>query len=426
MEPQNKDFRMIETSQTPKALRLHIGIMGRMNVGKSSFMNMVVGQDVAITSPEAGTTTDVVEKVMELAPIGPVVLLDTAGIDDESTLAEARIERAKKALLRMDVVVIVVAPNEWSAYEDALIDDARARKIPTVVVINKTDVTEPSVDFLALLDVKKVAWVQGSSIDDSTKENFRAAFKEGLRTVLPDLFAPPPPLISDLCPKGGLAIFVVPIDLGAPKGRLIVPQVQGLRDLLDGHAAGLVVKESEYKEILARLNRMPDLVVCDSQVVARVVADTPEGVPLTTFSILFSRFKGDLVAQAESAAVLDQLKDGDKVLIAEGCSHHPSDDDIGRIKIPRWLRDYTGKNLVLDTCAGHDFPANLSEYKLVIHCGGCVITRQEMTSRLSLAKEKAVPMTNYGIAISALQGVLTRSLSPFPAALEAYEKAGRS
>jgi len=411
------------TDKTPKALRLHIGIMGRMNVGKSSFMNMLAGQDVAITSPQAGTTTDVVEKTMELLPLGPVVLLDTAGIDDTSALGEARVGRAKKAIQRMDAAVIVVTPNDWSDYEDGLVNDARARNIPVLVVINKTDLSEPANNFIALLEMKKLTWVAGSSIKPDTKEDFRNEFKERLRELLPKLFTAPPALIGDLCPAGGMVILVVPIDLGAPKGRLIVPQVQALRDLLDNDIAALVVKDREYAATLAKLNKLPDLVVCDSQVVARVVADTPESVPLTTFSILFSRFKGDLATQAAGAAALDKLEDGDKVLIAEGCSHHPLEDDIGRIKIPRWLRQYSGRNIVVDTSAGHDFPDNLQEYKVIIHCGGCVMTKQEMGSRLAIAGEKAVPMTNYGIAISALQGVLRRALSPFPDALAAYERA---
>jgi [FeFe] hydrogenase H-cluster maturation GTPase HydF len=292
-----------------------------------------------------------------------------------------------------------------------------------LVVINKTDLGDPSVDFLSLLDVKKLTWVSGSSTNPVTKEDFKNAFKEALRGLLPSLFKAPSSLIGDLCPAGGMAILVVPIDLGAPKGRLIVPQVQALRDLLDNDVSALVVKDREYAATLERLNRMPDLVVCDSQVVARVVADTPSTVPLTTFSILFARFKGDLVVQAEGAAALDKLKDGDKILIAEGCSHHPLEDDIGRVKIPRWLRQYSGRNLIVESSAGHDFPENLQDYKLVIHCGGCVMTKQEMSSRLDMATGKAVPMTNYGIAISALQGVLRRALSPFPDALAAYEGA---
>ncbi|MDD4616966.1 MAG: [FeFe] hydrogenase H-cluster maturation GTPase HydF [Alphaproteobacteria bacterium] len=413
-------------SKAPKSMRLHIGIMGRMNVGKSSFMNMLAGQDVAITSPQAGTTTDVVEKTMELLPIGPVVLLDTAGVDDASTLAEARIEKAKKALNRMDIVVLVITPNEWTDFEDALVNAAHTKKIPLLVIINKTDLGQANPNFLALLEMKKLVYVQGSSTDPARTETFKSEFKERLRGLLPKLFTAPPSLIGDLLPPGGMALLVVPIDLGAPQGRLIVPQVQALRDLLDNDASALVVKDREYAAALQRLKQPPDLVVCDSQVVARVVADTPESIPLTTFSILFARMKGDLVAQAQGAAAIEKLQDGDKVLMAEGCSHHPLEDDIGRIKIPRWLRQYTGHNLTIDSCAGHDFPDNLQEYKLVIHCGGCVMTKQEMTSRLQIAKEKAVPITNYGVAISALQGVLRRALSPFPAALAAYEEAQKN
>jgi len=414
------------SAKTPKAMRLHLGLLGRMNVGKSSFMNMLAGQDVAITSPEAGTTTDVVEKTMELLPIGPVVLLDTAGVDDQSSLAEARIGKAKKTLQRIDIAIVVVTADEWSDYEDALVNEARSNTIPVMVVVNKTDLKEPSVNFQALMDVKKLPWIQGSSINLSSRETFRAAFKECLQGLLPNLFTAPPSLLGDLCPAGGMVILVVPIDLGAPKGRLIVPQVQAIRDLLDNDVSALVVKDREYAATLARLNMMPELVVCDSQVVARVVADTPESVRLTTFSILFSRFKGDLVLQAKGAAALEKLRDGDKVLIAEGCSHHPLEDDIGRVKIPRWLRQYSGRDITVDSCAGHDFPSNLKDYKVVIHCGGCVMTKQEMANRLKIANEKAVSITNYGIAISALQGVLRRALSPFPAALEAYEAAKKA
>ncbi len=410
----------------PKAMRLHIGLMGRMNVGKSSFLNMLAGQDVAITSPQAGTTTDVVEKTMELLPIGPVVLLDTAGVDDASELGAARLKKANKAFQRMDIAVIVVTPNEWSAFEDSLVNDARKRQIPVLVVINKTDLAEPSVDFLSLLDVKKLVWMQGSSTNAAAQEAFKSEFKEKLQSLLPKLFSAPQTLIGDVCPAGGMAVFVVPIDLGAPQGRLIVPQVQALRDILDNDASALVVKDREYAAMLARLRVAPDIVVCDSQVVARVVADTPESVPLTTFSILFARFKGDLALQARGAAAIEKLKDGDKVLIAEGCAHHPLEDDIGRVKIPRWLKQYSGRRITVDTCAGHDFPENLHEYKLVIHCGGCVMTRQEMMSRLRQAGEKDIPVTNYGVAISALQGVLRRALSPFPAALAAYEEARNS
>jgi [FeFe] hydrogenase H-cluster maturation GTPase HydF len=413
---------MSQLPSSPKASRLHIGIAGRVNVGKSSFLNTLAGQDVAITSAVPGTTTDVVEKTMELLPLGPVTLIDTAGLDDISELAEARIEKSRKALRRADILAVVVAANAWSAHEDALVNEAHAASIPILIVVNKTDLEEPSADFLSLLDIKRLTWIQGCATGSpAAREAFRQAFKDAIRGLLPRLFTAPPTLLGDLLPAGGLAVLVVPIDLGAPQGRLIVPQVQCLRDLLDNDASALVVKDREYAATLARLGQPPDLVVCDSQVVARVVADTPPQVPLTTFSILFARFKGELASLARGAGVLNQLKPGDRILIAEGCSHHPLEDDIGRVKIPRWLRQFAGCELDVATCAGHDFPTDLKSYRLVIHCGGCVMTRQEMLSRLGEAEGENVAMTNYGLAISVLQGVLNRALSPFPDALEAYQ-----
>lgn len=409
----------MELPATPKASRLHIGIAGRVNVGKSSFLNMLAGQEVAITSAIPGTTTDVVEKTMELLPLGPVTLIDTAGLDDASELGTQRIEMTKKALRRADILAIVVTPDAWSRFEDALINEARAAKVPVLIVINKTDLKEPSADFLSLIDVKRLAWISGSATAASG-ESFRQAFKDAVRGLLPTKFTAPPSLLGDLLPPGGMAVMVVPIDLGAPAGRLIVPQVQALRDLLDNDASALVVKDREYAATLQRLRQPPDLVVCDSQVVARVVADTPRDIALTTFSILFARFKGELDSLARGAGVLNRLRPGDRILIAEGCSHHPLEDDIGRVKIPRWLRQFSGCELDIVACAGHDFPANLKDFRLVIHCGGCVMTRQEVLARMGEADAAAVQMTNYGLAISVLQGVLERALSPFPNALAAF------
>ena len=302
----------------PKASRLHIGLAGRVNVGKSSFLNMLAGQDVAITSALAGTTTDVVEKTMELLPIGPVTLIDTAGVDDTSALSAARIEKTKKALRRADILSIIVAPNAWSTFEDTLVNEARAASIPVLVVINKSDLQEPTADFLSLLDVKRLPWISGNAIAE-TQETYRQSFKDAIRQLLPSLFAAPPTLLGDLLPPGGMAVLVIPIDLGAPQGRLIVPQVQSLRDLLDNDASALVVKDREYAATLKRLANPPDLWCAISQVVARVVADTPPSVPLTTFSILFARYKGDLAVLARGAGVLNNLKPGDKILLAEGC-----------------------------------------------------------------------------------------------------------
>ncbi|MBK8190638.1 MAG: [FeFe] hydrogenase H-cluster maturation GTPase HydF [Vampirovibrionales bacterium] len=412
-------------NKTPKSLRLHIGLFGRTNVGKSSLLNAVADQQAAITSPVAGTTTDVVEKSMELLPIGPVTFLDTAGLDDRSALAPARIERAYRAMGRADVIVLVCEPDVWSDCETAIAQEARAKGLPLIVAFNKTDKAAVDPDVQASAQGVATAILYGSAIssDPQAQERLKKDFKQALAAHLPESFFAPPALAGDLLPPGGLAVLVVPIDLQAPKGRLILPQVQTIRDLLDNDAAALVVKEREYPALLQRLNAPPDLVICDSQVVARVVADTPPQTSLTTFSILFSRLKGDLQTMARGAARIEQLRPGDRVLIAEACTHHALEDDIGRVKIPRWLRQYTGCALEIDTYAGRDYPENLGDYRLVIHCGGCMINRREMLSRMGVTDEHALPITNYGVAISALQGVLRRALSPFPLAYAAYDEA---
>jgi len=408
--------------KTPKALRLQIGIFGRTNVGKSSFLNMVAGQDVAITSPVPGTTTDVVEKTMELLPIGPVVFLDTGGMDDRSVLAESRIRRTRKAFERADVVTLIVEPEEWTEFEDTICEEASEKKAPLIVVINKTDLNTPSPAFLEQVRSKTERIISCSSVDPGLREDQVHAFKRELLAVCPDDFLKPPPLIGDLMPAGGLAVLIVPIDLEAPRGRLILPQVQTIREVLDSDAAALVVKEREYAALLKRLKSPPDIVVCDSQVVLKMVADTPLDVKCTTFSILFSRLKGDLPEMARGVAAIDTLKTGNKVLIAESCSHHAVEDDIGRVKIPRWLRQYVGVELDIRSSAGRDYPEDLETYKLIIHCGSCMLTRREMLHRIEKARAKGVPITNYGVAISFVQGVLERTLAPFPAALAAYRE----
>jgi [FeFe] hydrogenase H-cluster maturation GTPase HydF len=405
--------------KTPKSLRLQIGLFGRTNVGKSSFLNFIAGQDVAITSPIAGTTTDVVEKAMELLPVGPVVFLDTAGLDDTSGLAEARLKKTVKIFDRSDVLVLVAEPNFWTDYEDQVLEEARRRKIPPVVVVNKIDLDQPSESFLSRVKEKSARLLLCSSIDLEHRNPAVNAFKKYLIEVCPEEFLKPPPLVGDLLPPSGLAVLIVPIDLQAPKGRLILPQVQTIREALDSDASVYVVKEREYAHALGNLKTPPDLVVCDSQVVLKMVADTPAPVKCTTFSILFSRNKGDLIEMARGAAVIDTLKPGDKVLIAEACSHHAIEDDIGRVKIPRWLRQYVGGDLQIAVSSGRDYPDHLAEYKLVVHCGGCMLTRREMLARIQRAKEAKVPITNYGLCISFSQGVIKRVLSPFPAALDA-------
>ena len=398
--------------KTPKSLRLQIGLFGRTNVGKSSFLNFIAGQDVAITSPIAGTTTDVVEKAMELLPVGPVVFLDTAGLDDASGLAEARLKKTVKIFDRSDILVLVAEPNIWTEYED------RQKEIPPIVVVNKIDLDQPSESFIERIRGKRTAFffvqalIRLAAILPWTPSKI-------LIEACPEEFLKPPPLVGDLLPASGLVVLIVPIDLQAPKGRLILPQVQTIREALDSDASVYVVKEREYARALQNLSTLPDLVVCDSQVVLKMVADTPSAVKCTTFSILFSRNKGDLIEMARGAAVIDTLKPGDKVLIAEACSHHAIEDDIGRVKIPRWLRQYVGGDLQIAVSSGRDYPDHLAEYKLVVHCGGCMLTGREMLARIQRAKEAKVPITNYGLCISFSQGVIKRVLSPFPAALDA-------
>lgn len=408
----------------PKSMRLHIALFGRTNVGKSSFLNMISGQQAAITSPVPGTTTDVVEKTMELLPLGPVVFLDTAGIDDTSELGAERIKRTMRVFTRADIVVILCEAGVWGAPEERILAEACERKLPVVAVVGKADLRAPDAAFLELLRSKGIASTAvADNLAPARREECVADFKRALIDCCPEDFLAVPPLVGDLLPPGGLAALIVPIDLEAPKGRLILPQVQTIRDALDNGAAALVVKEREYPAMLARLKTPPDLAVCDSQVVDRMVADTPPEIPCTTFSILFSRLKGDMILMARGAAAIAALRPGDKVLIAEACSHHAVSDDIGRVKIPRWLRRYAGEGLQVDVSAGRDYPENLAEYKLVIHCGGCMLNRREVLSRIQAAVRAGVPVTNYGMCISFVQGVLERVLTPFPEALAAFREA---
>jgi len=347
---------------TPKSLRLQIGLFGRTNVGKSSFLNMVAGQEVSITSPVPGTTTDVVEKVMELLPLGPVVFLDTGGLDDRSALGAERIKKTNKVFHRSDIIVLVVEPNVWTEFEDRVCAEAATRGIPCLIVVNKIDIVEPSEDFLRNAGSKAKEVLLCASTDHSRRDEYLHPFKMKLAAFCANDYLKPPSLLGGLVSKDGLAVLIVPVDLEAPKGRLILPQVQTIRDALDNNAASLIVKETEYLTLLKNLKNPPDIVVCDSQVVDRMVAETPERVPCTTFSILFARLKGDLVSMSRAVKAIDFLKDGDRVLIAESCSHHAVEDDIGRVKIPRWLRKYTQKDIHVDVCAGRDYPENLGLY----------------------------------------------------------------
>ncbi|MEN6621091.1 MAG: [FeFe] hydrogenase H-cluster maturation GTPase HydF [Smithella sp.] len=408
--------------KTPKSNRLHIALMGRTNVGKSSLLNLMVGQDIAITSPIAGTTTDVVEKAIELLPLGPVLFLDTAGLDDTSLLSGSRLEKTTKIFDRADIIFLVTEAGIWTDFEETVLSEAKKRKIPILAIINKIDLKSASADYLAMLKQKAGRAICVSSTDYSLRDTFLNELKQRLAEISPADFIAAPSLIGDLLPPGGMAVLVVPIDLQAPKGRLILPQVQTIRDILDNDASTLVVKERELSTALNNLKNPPSIVVTDSQAILKVTADVPKSIPVTTFSILFARQKSDLAIMARGAAMIDRLQEGDKVLIAEACSHHALEDDIGRIKIPRWLKQYLGVDIIIDISTGRDYPVNLSQYKLIIHCGSCMLTRREMLARLRKAEEAGVAVTNYGVAISFLQGVLKRSLAPFPSALYAFEK----
>lgn len=408
--------------KTPKANRLHIALMGRTNVGKSSILNMLTGQDIAITSPVPGTTTDIVEKAMEILPLGPVLFLDTAGIDDTSQLASARLEKTRKIFNRADLILLITEADIWTDFEETILAQAKTKKIPVLSIVNKNDIKIPSAAFLEMLRQKTGHVLSISCNIKSSRNTYLNDLKLLIAEISPADFIAAPSIIGDLLPCGGLAVLVVPIDLQAPKGRLILPQVQTIRDALDNDAATLIVKERELSAVLDNLKNPPAIVVTDSQAVLKVTADVPPNIPVTTFSILFARQKGNLSQMARGAATINYLSPQDKILIAEACSHHALEDDIGRIKIPRWMRQYLGFDIQTDIFSGRDYPENLKQYKLIIHCGACMLTRREMLNRLEEAKESGTAITNYGVAISLLQGVIRRTLAPFPSALQAFEQ----
>lgn len=398
--------------KTPKALRLHIALFGRTNVGKSTFLNVIAGQDVAITSPEPGTTTDVVEKSMELLPIGPVLFLDTGGLDDDSVLGSERIARAKKTMNRADVVLLVCESGTFGEYEQSILASAKSKKLPVITIVNKTDLVPATKEFRKKLLAESAGVLECNAENKNDRERIVDELKDHLKLVLSDEFQKPLHLVGDLVPPKGIVVLIIPIDIEAPKGRLILPQVQTMRSALDHDAMVVVVKENEYAYILTQLKSPPSLVVCDSQVVDKMVAETPDGVPCTTFSILFARLKSDMKTFIKGAAAIDKLRSGDRILVSESCSHHAMEDDIGRIKIPRWLREYTNAELEFDSCAGRDFPEDVDKYSLIIQCGGCMNNRAEMLSRLQRAGDAGVPITNYGLCIAQVHGVLERVIEP--------------
>lgn len=388
--------------KTLKSMRLHIGIFGRTNVGKSSILNRIANQSVSIVSDIAGTTTDVVEKSMELLPVGPVTFLDTAGLDDTTNLAEQRIEKTMKIINRTDVAVIVCDDNGLDSFENDLIKKLETLSIPYLIVVNKCDISERPIG-----EYKNILYT--SALND---KDLVFKFKDAIVKLLPEDFINQPKIAGDLIPSKSTVILVIPIDKEAPKGRIILPQVQTLRDLLDSDCLSYVVKETELQEALDNLKVPPALVVTDSQAFKKVSRIVPDNVPLTSFSILFARLKGNLAEFIKGAQAVDNLEDGDKILILESCTHHAIEDDIGRVKIPRMLMEKTGKKLVIENYAGHDFP-DISHYKLIIHCGACMTNRREVLSRILTASKKDIPITNYGIVISYCLGILDRATKIF-------------
>jgi len=359
-----------------------------------------------------------VEKPMELLPLGPVLFVDTAGVDDEGALGELRIERTKAVFERVDLGVIVTEAGAWGAFEEGLLAELKARKVPVLAVLNKSDLRVPDAVEREALEARGMRVVVVSASTGAGILDVR----EGLLRLAPADFFDNRRLVADLVPPGEVAVLVVPIDKEAPKGRLILPQVMSIRDLLDGESMALVCQERELRRTLDRLKSPPALVVTDSQAFLKVAADVPREIPMTSFSILLSRFQGDLVEQVRGTLGIERLKGGDRILMAETCSHHPIGDDIGRVKIPRWLTQYVGAKLDFEHTQGRDFPQDLSPYRLIIHCGNCTGNRREMLSRLHRARAAGVPMTNYGLAISYSLGIFERALGPFPGALEALRQ----
>ena len=394
-------------NESVSAERLHIGFFGLRNAGKSSLVNAITNQELSLVSDVLGTTTDPVRKAMELLPLGPVVIIDTPGLDDEGELGEARVKRARQVLNTVDIAVLVSdASKQLTNLEKELIELFKAKKIPYVIAYNKIDLCDCSSK-----ETENEIWVSARSGENinALKEKIakiQGTAIEGRR------------IVADLIKSGDTVLLVIPIDKAAPKGRLILPQQQTIRDILDAGASVLICRDSELKETLCSMQKKPALVITDSQVFGKVSKTVPEDIPLTSFSILFARYKGNLVGAVRGAARLDSLSDGDKILISEGCTHHRQCGDIGTVKIPQWLSDYTGKKLELEFTSGRDFPEDLSRYALVIHCGGCMLTEREMQYRARQAEDASVPMTNYGMVIAHTHGILRRSLEPFADALK--------
>ena len=408
--------------QTVKSLRLHIGIFGRRNAGKSSLLNCLTRQNVSIVSPVAGTTTDPVEKTMEFLPLGPVVFIDTAGVDDEGDLGRLRIEKTHKLFDRTELAIIVSPAGEWTDFEQNLLDEFSQRNTPIILTFNKCDQAQPSAELVnRLSQYPLVRSTVQTTLTPENAANSLTALRQAILAAAPEEWINTPSLLGDLVNPNDLVVLVTPIDKEAPKGRLILPQVQTIRDLLDNSCCCIVVKESQLEFALSSLTVKPKLVVTDSQAFASVSKLVPDDIPLTGFSVLFARFKGDLEAFADGAKAIETLKPGDRILIAESCSHHPIGDDIGRVKIPNLIRKRVGGDLIFDHVQGADFPDDLSSYKLVIHCGACMTNRKSVLSRILHCKRQNVPITNYGMTIAYCLGLFKRALKPFELGMRSEE-----
>ena len=410
-------------NSTPSANRVHIGFFGRRNAGKSSVVNAVTGQELAVVSDTKGTTTDPVYKSMELLPIGPVMIIDTPGFDDEGALGELRVRKTKQVLNKTDIAVLVVDATEGKKQcDEELIRIFKEKEIPYIIVNNKADLLSDEIsEKVCQNNVSEQRKAEQNALLSSGQEQYVSALtgagiyelKECIGKLTPneDMTLK---IVGDLLHPGDFVVLVVPIDSAAPKGRLILPQQQTIRDVLEANAAAIVVKESELKQTLEQLGRSPAMVITDSQVFEQVSGVVSEEIPLTSFSILMARYKGYLETAVNGVAAIDHLKDGDKILISEGCTHHRQCDDIGTVKIPRWLKQHTGKELIIETSSGTEFPEDLTSYALVIHCGGCMLNEREVKYRMKCAEDQKVPFTNYGIAIAQTKGILKRSIELFP------------
>ena len=403
---------------TPSSERVHIGIFGKRNAGKSSLINAITGQNLAIVSEAKGTTTDPVYKAMELLPMGPVMIIDTPGIDDEGVLGNLRIQKAYQVLNKTDIALVIIDAAVGPSAEDLrLIKRINAKKIPLLIVINKCETIneDKKTAYQALLSNGKLLFVSAEQ-----KLNI-FELKEAIAQTVP-ADENKAQIVADLLSPSDFVVLVVPIDSAAPKGRLILPQQQTIRDILEADAAAIVVKENELTNTLQNLGKRPKLVITDSQVFKKVAAETPADILLTSFSILFARYKGNLQTAVQGVTALDSLEDGDKILIGEGCTHHRQCDDIGTVKLPRWIKEYTGKNPEFIFTSGTEFPLDLSPYKMIIHCGACMLNEREMQYRIKCAADQNIPFTNYGITIAYINGILKRTVEPFPQIYKLLDK----